>query len=249
MTQTALVIDADILLWESCMGCEQPYDWGDDFWTLHCDAREAKQRFDNDVATLKEKLNARSVVMALSGPKNFRKDVLPTYKSNRKKTRRPVAFHAVKNYIREAYPTYEFENIEADDVCGMLMTGMYQTKFEKVLVSTDKDLKQIPGLHYNPGHPEDGVFEVNKFDAYYNFLMQVLTGDAVDGYSGCPGVGPVGAKKVLDPDPCWVSVKNAYDKAGLTEEDALVQARVAYILRRNDYDRKTQTVKLWRPKP
>ena len=34
MTQTALVIDADILLWEACMGCEQPYDWGDDFWTL-----------------------------------------------------------------------------------------------------------------------------------------------------------------------------------------------------------------------
>jgi hypothetical protein len=46
-----------------------------------------------------------------------------------------------------------------------------------------------------------------------------------------------------------VSVKNAYDKAGLTEEDALVQARVAYILRKSDYDRKTQTVKLWRPKP
>ena len=36
-------------------------------------------------------------------------------------------------------------------------------------------------------------------------------------------------------------------EAGLTEEDALVQARVARILRANEYDFGTGEVKLWEP--
>jgi hypothetical protein len=39
----------------------------------------------------------------------------------------------------------------------------------------------------------------------------------------------------------------AYDKAGLSEEEALTQARVARICRAEDYDRKSKKVNLWEP--
>ena len=127
-------------------------------WTLHGDAREARQRFDIEIANLKEKLNANVVAIALSGEKNWRKDVLPTYKAHRKKTRKPLLFHTLKQYVRDTYNHYEYPNLEADDVCGMLMgKRLWQTKFDKILVTTDKDLKQIKGLHYNPGRPEEDV--------------------------------------------------------------------------------------------
>ena len=39
----------------------------------------------------------------------------------------------------------------------------------------------------------------------------------------------------------------AFHKAGLTEEDALVQARVARILRADDYNFKNGEITLWEP--
>ena len=38
-----------------------------------------------------------------------------------------------------------------------------------------------------------------------------------------------------------------FKKAGLTEDDALVQARVARILRAEDFNFETQEVILWNP--
>ena len=76
----------------------------------------------------------------------------------------------------------------------------------------------------------------------------------MDGYSGCPGIGPKRAARILDGvfgDPGgpgdWDAVVKTYVKAGLSEEEALVQARVARILRWGEYDRKKGKVKLWNP--
>jgi len=248
MTKTALVIDGDIFLWECSLACEHATDWGDDLWTLHADAKEARLRLDSAFAALKDKLNASTMVITLSGPNNWRKEVLPTYKANRKKTRKPVVFFALKEYVRETYKTFEYPQLEADDLCGML-TGnkLWRSKHDKVIVTTDKDLKQIPGYHYNPHKPEDGIYEVSPEDGHYNFLLQCLTGDAVDGYSGCPGIGPKTAAKILKPDPCWEMVRRTYVDAGLTEEDALQQTRVARIMQESDYNFETDEVILWEP--
>ena len=93
-------------------------------------------------------------------------------------------------------------------------------------------------------------------------MTQTLTGDATDGYKGCPSVGAVGAKKILDDALAlaksndhekfnnwymWIAVVKAFEKAGLGEEEALVQARVARILRTPEYDHKKRKVKLWSP--
>lgn len=243
-----LLIDGDIALYEVTMACEYAVDWGDDMWTLHSDLREAKERFDCWVLRVKERLEATSVRIALSGTSNWRKDVLSTYKMNRKSKRKPLIFGALKKYAMSAYRTYQFDNLEADDVLGLLAgsPGLASIKGEKIIVTIDKDLMTIPGHHYYPNKPDDGVIQVSEEQADYNHLLQTLTGDAVDGYSGCPGFGPVRASKVLQ-YPCWGAVIEAYGTAGLTEEDALIQARVARILRWGEYDLKKGEVRLWNP--
>ncbi len=62
-------------------------------------------------------------------------------------------------------------------------------KGEKIIVSLDKDMKTIPGFHYNQKHPELGIFEVTPKEADEWHLIQTLAGDQTDGYAGCPGIG------------------------------------------------------------
>jgi DNA polymerase-1 len=81
-------------------------------------------------------------------------------------------------------------------------------------------------------------FHTSLEEADKHFLMQCLTGDLTDGYSGLKGYGPKTAEKLLGQRPAWSLVEKAYLDAGLTKEDALTQARLARILRWEDWDAK-----------
>jgi len=240
-----LLIDADILLYQESMAVEQEFDWGDDYWTLFGDLREAQERVDVWLQDIKELLNADKFVLTLTGRNNWRKDVLPTYKSNRKSKRKPVVYKALKQYLIDTYKTALVDRLEADDLMGLLQTDPSNSE-ETVIVSEDKDMMTIPGLLYRPIRPEEGVQKITEEEADRNHLLQSLMGDSTDGYSGCPGIGPKTAEKILKEND-WSLVVAAYEKAGLTEEDALQQARVARILRHGEYDRKKDEVKLWHP--
>lgn len=82
-------------------------------------------------------------------------------------------------------------------------------------------------------------------------MYQTLVGDTVDGYSGCKGIGDKTARKILGEvgehslSEMWQAVINTYKSKGYTEDDALLNARMARILRAEDYDFKNKEVKLW----
>lgn len=239
-----IYIDGDIVAYQQSFLAEQSTDWGNDFWTLHADVREAKKRTDVFIEELKDVLEATSVVIAVSSTENFRKKIMPTYKEHRKKMRKPVALGEVREHLIYTYKAVHFPNIEADDVLSLLAM-----ENGGIIVSLDKDFKSVPGKHYNWNKPEDGVFEVSETDADRAFMFQTLTGDLADNYSGCPGIGPKKAEAVLAGltkiDSMWEAVRSAFKKAGFGEDEALRQARVARILRLGEYDRKTGSVKLW----
>lgn len=252
-----ILIDGDILLYQVTSAAEQPFDWGDDLWTLHSDASEVRERIDNEINDLKMTLEADRVVIALSGSTNWRKNVLPTYKANRKGTRKPVAYLPAKQYVMDVYQCAQAPNLEADDILGLLATNTGGKRTKKktdktIIVSADKDLKTIPGLLYNPDKPELGVMEITQAQADWNHLFQTLTGDTADGYSGCPGIGPKSAERALGPvgrtvQELWNEVLSLFSDAGLCKEEALCQARVARILRHGEYDFTSGVVSLWSP--
>jgi DNA polymerase-1 len=243
-----LLIDGDVVLYINSIAVETEFDWGDDVWTLHSDLQTAKQLTKVWMDSLEEDLNASAPsVVAFSDKLNFRKQILPTYKYHRKKHRKPLAFKPLKKYMEETWESKSLKWCEADDVLGILQTDPAMAVNETVIVTIDKDLRTIPGLHYNPMKPDEGVVEVTKEQAMYNHLYQTLTGDSVDGFKGCPGIGPVRAKRILNSDCSWETVVKSYGGAGMDEGAAMIQAQVARILHHTEYNYKKEEVLLWSP--
>lgn len=239
-----LLIDADIFVYKAISSVERETEWEPDVWTVTTDLNEAHDAFKMMLDGVCAAANVDEYVMCFSDSANFRKDVYPLYKSNRS-GRKPVGFKPFREAMIEQYKGIIKPTLEADDVVGILATK-YPDAY--IIVSGDKDLMQIPGKHLVDG---SGIIEVSEEEGEYLFYTQTLTGDAVDGYPGCPGIGKVKAEKILnwpnaEKQP-WEFVVEAYEKAGLTEEDALAQARCARILRYSDWNEKEQKVILWTP--
>lgn len=243
---------------------EKEIQWSVDLWTLHSELDPAIELLNAEVERLKTVLEAEKVVMALSDYTDpWRKKVMPTYKANRKDVRKPVVYKPLREWVHEAFTTFQRPGLEGDDCLGILMTNPVVIPGDKIIVSLDKDMKTVPGYHYNM--QKDERFDVTPDEADFNHLMQTLTGDTTDGYPGCKGVGPVSARKLLAPfvtecgesgefwlemndrQGAWKAIVAAYTKAGLGEEEALRNARVARILRHGEYDYTKKEVKLWQP--
>jgi len=241
-----LVIDGDILAYQIATNNEVETNWGDGLWTLHSDENSCKQQFDAVIDDLGSNLSADDYLVALTDKNNFRKDILPTYKSNRNAKRKPLVLKAMRQHIMDNHNGVMWDNLEADDVMGIMATE--PTQEERVLVSIDKDMRTIPCILSNDGST---TTEIPQRIADYNFMLQVLTGDKVDGYDGIDGVGIKTAEKLIKKYTnvplldLWKIVKGIYKDKGYSEKEALQQARVAHILRHGEYNKKTGKVTLW----
>lgn len=236
---TLALIDGDIVAYRSAAACQREHGWNDDGPTfLEEDVvRYIEQTLDQWVTGA----GCTSALVLLTGEGNFRKAVSPTYKANRKDTAKPLALGFARTYLVEKHGARIVDGLEADDLIGLSLTG---SKSDATAVSIDKDLRTIPGKHFNPMKDRWPV-EVDEKAADKLWLTQTLTGDAVDGYPGCPGIGPAKAPPIVKGG--WGAVEKAFVKAGQTIEDAITQARLARILRRGDYDKDSKEVLLWHP--
>ena len=235
------LIDGDIVLYSSSVATEFTADWGGDNWVLSANLQQAIDLARRYLDDLFEKLKFDEMVVCISGPNNFRYKLNPNYKSNRKDTRKPIVYSELKKWMMGNYHTEMWETLEADDLLGILATRDPGS----IIVSPDKDMQCVPCNLYRNGELQKiSLEQANRFH-----MIQTLTGDTTDGYPGCPGVGPKTAEKILSgtPDTWWGSVLQAYQKAGCTDDDALLNARMAYILRDENYV--DGEVKLWHPNP
>lgn len=260
MTSTVLLIDADIPIYEVAARNEKSIPWpydehGSVLWTRTANLEMAQVALDEVFDHYLTRLNAQSYIGAVTiGSGNWRKDVYHEYKSNRTGGVKPILVPILREFVAQETYGRHIPPLEGDDVLGILCTKpRKKTDPTPIIVSSDKDMRTIPGLHYNPSKDEE--FEVTEGQANAFHLVQALAGDRTDGYPGCPGMGMVRAEKLI---PAEVSAKEVfavwkdiivplYEKAGLDEEFALTQARVARILRASDYDPKQKEVKLWQP--
>lgn len=275
---TAL-IDGDILVYQAAVMAEKEHRWDDGIWTYHADETEGEYKFLAMLEELVKRVGATDFIIALSEPVaalNWRLGILPTYKSNRKTTRRPLIRKHLNEWAMSNFRdrVYLRPGLEGDDVLGILATHPTLIAGDKIVVSIDKDFKTIPGRHYNQG--KDLFFEVNEEEADWWHIHQAITGDTTDGYAGCPGAGPTVADEICNEpylsvpythtitrgkrkgetetrykkeptDDRWAAVVSLYESKGLTEADALIQARVARICRHTDYDFKQKKVIPWTP--
>ena len=153
----------------------------------------------------------------------FRHEAYRKYKANRDETPEDIklAVPYIKRII-EAYniPVIEVPGYEADDVIGTLARLAHEHGMETYMMTPDKDFGQLvtDGVKiYHPGRKgkEVEIQGVEEINAKYGFTspQQVidylaLMGDAVDNIPGCPGVGEVTAKKLVQQ---FGSVENLLD--------------------------------------
>ena len=241
-----LLIDADWLIYSSCCSCEQDVKWDENLHTLHCDERDIHEMIDGRVEYYQKIADDDDeVVMCFTQYPTFRHTIFPEYKANRKNKRKPLAFHAVIEQINQRYKSASYTGLEGDDVMALLATSKQYPN--PVIVSPDKDMRTVPCTLL----ANDDMELITKKKADRHWMIQSLTGDTTDNYKGIPGCGPVTAEKILGdaktlPD-MWNKVVEAYEKKKQTFADAVLTAQLARILRKGDYDFKTQEVTLWTP--
>jgi DNA polymerase-1 len=152
----------------------------------------------------------------------------------------------MRDWMAEEYGTVIYPNLEADDTIAIMATDLTPDE-ERIIVSIDKDFKSVPCTFYD--FNRDEIHDVSVEDANKYHLMQTMAGDPVDGYKGIPGVGVVKAMRLLDKNGAnWDTVLKAYSDAQLTEEEALTNAWMAYLIQHKEFDPVSQQLKyLWMP--
>lgn len=258
-----------MLVHRSCIAVEKDTRFLDRYHILFSDAENAWGVLMETLGELQNAADTPEVLFTFSDPDdNFRKSIAGAdYKSNRADSRKPLAYWDTRARCEETFASRMIPSLEADDVMGILMT---EQPGDFILWSLDKDLKQIPGLHL----VDDEVIRrpLDQCDRF--FFLQALAGDRTDGYTGCPGIGVDRAEKALsqglrvvpvehtltrgprkgeveirwedvEAESLWDVVLSHYQKAGLGHDDALRNARMARILRSEDYV--NNEVVLWTP--
>lgn len=281
MTETTLLIDGDVVAFTAASAVQKIQEDEFGFVTPFANRHEGEAVVDNMVIGLEQLFSATHYRIVLTDPKeNWRRGIYADYKSNRKDGARPLLLDKLKDYLREKYAAFHWPSLEADDVLGILCTEPQDFPGKRILVGKDKDYRTVPGFYHtlkdldHRGKPV--VMEITEWEAQRFHLYQTLTGDAVDGYPGCPGIGKTRAEELLNnpirltpqegvitrgvnkgnsttkwvSEPTrdlWAMVVSHYRKGGQGEAEALVTARLAHILQHEDYDRDTQSITLWTP--
>ena len=253
---THLILDSDILLFQTMAAMEVDIELQPDVYTRYVRLDDARQEYYEKVEALQQKFDApyETTYHCFTTGSFFRKDIYPDYKGNRRGSKKPIGYAALKSEIlANEQRSMQHDKIEADDLIGIIATSLQYELKDYVIASRDKDLKQIPGRHYWFG--EDEVF-IGLEQAERNWWEQVLIGDKVDNIPGCPTIGPVRAAREVaswdmsKPLECWEKAVHVYGTKGKVEQpyqSALTAARLTRLLRTGDYDFETKVCKIWSP--
>lgn len=245
-SKPTLLVDGDIIAYRAAMLAEKSVNWGEGLWTVHAYEDEALRILTDQIGTIQDTFPGSECIYALTDGVNFRTSIYPLYKSNRKEVRKPLLLPFIRQHMLDEYRTYLRPTLEGDDCLGILATSPTIIPGEKIIVSIDKDMRTIPCRYWDFNKRK--MFETTPEQAKLYHLYQTLIGDTTDGYPGCKGVGPVAATRLLETKGAtWETVVAAYEKAGQTEADALVQARCARILQACDFDFQAKKVIPWTP--
>lgn len=173
------------------------------------------------------------------GP-TFRYDVatIQPYKGNRKDSKKPKYYNEIREYLLDVWKAIPVKHIETDDALGI--EQMKHPDKSTVIITQDKDLKTIPGWHWDP--VKDLLFYQTLKDADNFFFYQMMVGDTADHIPGIKRVGDKTANAIIeacehDTGRIREKVKELYLKQYGVEWEAAYQevGTLLYILRKEEH--------------
>ena len=195
-------------------------------------------RADDMVNKTMEDTKSDKYELWLTGKGNFRYNVYPEYKANRRGLKRPKWEHQVKAHLEVMWAANRTTGCETDDMIGVRLCE----EPDSIACHLDKDIDMIPGKHYGWELRRLGtiikpakIYYVNEDQAYTQFYWQLLVGDTTDNIKGVVGIGKKKAADILGPctseKEMYEVVKETYD----CDEEFHMNAQVLWIWRkRND---------------
>ena len=235
-----LLIDADFTVYKCCAAAETEIDFGDDVIIVTSKFSEAYACVMREIKKIQRHFGSfDDIILFFSSPDNFRKKIQADYKGHRNR-KKPCAYKRVINKLKTEFEVITMPTLEADDAMGI-----YATQYPgNIIVSPDKDMRQIPGMLYNF---EESTL-INPDEGAKWHLVQSAAGDNTDGYAGIPGIGIKRATQMFEEKGwSWKTLRDAFKEKGLSEEVALMNARLAKILTTDDYDHEKGEPILWNP--
>jgi hypothetical protein len=249
------LIDADVLRYELGFASETGIKaiWGDvdalPPWPYVQNLLHAR------LATIKYACEADEMQLYITEGRTFRFDLAKTkpYKGTRP-SKKPWHFDNLTAHMVHDLNATIVTYLEADDQLAIDHVADEDT----IIVSRDKDLRQVPGWLYSwelgmqpsfgpalittEGHLYLDEKKKIRGTGFPFFCSQILTGDTVDNIPGLPKCGPVGAFNILKEcngtQEYMDAVIDAYREASLDdwEEMLLEQGRLLWMTRRLNAD-------------
>jgi DNA polymerase-1 len=184
------------------------------------------------VKLLNQSRSEHVVMVFDSARKNFRHDLYPEYKANRKEC--PPELVPQMPLFRDlsrafGLPVLELNGFEADDIIGTLSTRLAHSEIEAVIVSGDKDLMQLVGgsvsIYDAMKDQRIGAIQVKeKFGVEPDMVVDILAliGDSSDNVPGVSGIGPKTAAQLIQR---YGGVEQILSKLDLIEQDKDIRGR------------------------
>lgn len=168
----------------------------------------AYMRIDQMIHSILDTTGANTYRGFLSGGSNFRHEIYPEYKANRKDMVDPRWRNACKEYLVREWAAEVTDGYEADDALGINQAKcLYPQPGEDstIICTIDKDLDMIPGMHYSWPIVRKGsivregkIYEVSEREGLISFYKSLLVGDRTDNIFGVDGIGKVKAAQMID---------------------------------------------------
>jgi DNA polymerase-1 len=153
--------------------------------------------------------------------KNFRHDIYPEYKANRKP--------ADKALIIQIDPLYEivkamgfkficFDGVEADDVIATISKKADENNIKTLIASGDKDLMSLVNANVSQSDMKGALYDrqgvIDKLGVAPEQINDffALTGDSADNIPGVPSIGPKTAATLIKEYQTIANIKANMDK-------------------------------------
>lgn len=193
-----VLVDADSLLWSSCYKAkEQEEDTG--YHTIEDAILKFDEVFMNIINRIEETYEIDKVMTFACARGNFRKQISTTYKANRVDREIPPILNELQDYVIHKYEVKRGYGVETDDLVAIYWTNLSNTfgRDQVLIVSIDKDYKQLPCIIYNYHIKHQCYYNVTEAEARYNFYEQMIMGDTSDNVNFCKGYGKAYCKKAF----------------------------------------------------
>ncbi len=226
-------IDGDLLL-HRCV-------WNNDFMGF-------QTKFNEVITDIIWNTGTNNNLLFIQGKNNFRYQVYPEYKGHRRKKEEDMTdeekakaelLDQGREWLTSEWDAVSSEGAEADDYIAVV-----QSQVPGIIVSIDKDMKQVPGQFYD--NTKGLRYEVNHDEAELLLHSQMLTGDSTDNIKGLTRVGPKTAEKMLKGVPTsglLDAVRKVWKEKGGSnwEDDLQVCTDLVYLWRCHEdrYDIRT----------